>query len=53
LKERDFENVLWENQTLYTKLENLENVFIGAPIARPSNLKSHMFDSKSQLTQDY
>lgn len=29
LKERDLANVMFENQTLYSKLENLENVFIG------------------------
>lgn len=28
-REREFENVMYENQTLYSKLENLENVFIG------------------------
>ena len=28
-KEREFENMMFENQTLYSKLENLENVFIG------------------------
>jgi hypothetical protein len=32
LRERDFENVMFENNTLYGKLENLENVFIGATI---------------------
>jgi kinesin family protein 12 len=32
LKERDFENVMFENNTLYGKLENLENVFIGSAI---------------------
>lgn len=25
---------MFENQTLYTKLENLENVFIGQPLSR-------------------
>lgn len=34
LKERDFENVIFENQGLYAKLENLENVFIGTPLER-------------------
>jgi len=29
LKERDLASVMFENQTLYSKLENLENVFIG------------------------
>ena len=28
LKERDFENVMFENNTLYGKLENLENLRI-------------------------
>jgi kinesin family protein 12 len=32
LKERDFESVMFENNTLYGKLENLENVFIGSAI---------------------
>lgn len=53
LKERDFENVMFENQTLYTKLENLENVFIGAPLTRPNDSRSNMSDTRSQLTQDY
>ena len=34
LMERDFENVMFENNTLYGKLENLENVFIGSSIQR-------------------
>ena len=29
IREKDFENVMYENQTLNSKLENLENVFIG------------------------
>lgn len=29
VREKDFENVMFENQTLINKLENLENVFIG------------------------
>ena len=32
LNERDFESVMFENNTLYGKLENLENVFIGTAI---------------------
>lgn len=44
---------MWENQTLYTKLENLENVFIGAPLTRPADGRSQMSDTKSQLTHDY
>lgn len=51
MKERDFENVMWENQTLYTKLENLENVFIGTRLTRQQDGK--MEDTKSQLTHDY
>lgn len=34
LRERDFENVMFENAQLQNKLENLENVFIGSSIAR-------------------
>ena len=34
LKERDFENVIFENQGLYAKLENLENVFIGSTVQK-------------------
>ncbi len=34
IKERDFENVMHENNGLYSKLENLENVFIGSAINR-------------------
>ena len=32
MNERDFENVMFENNALYGKLENLENVFIGSVI---------------------
>lgn len=32
LRERDFENVMFENAQLQNKLENLENVFIGSAI---------------------
>jgi ABC-type phosphate transport system auxiliary subunit len=32
LRERDFENVMFENAQLQNKLENLENVFIGSTI---------------------
>lgn len=34
LRERDFENVIFENAQLQNKLENLENVFIGSSINR-------------------
>ena len=50
LKERDYENVIFENQSLYTKLDNLENVFIGAPLSRPND---PMHNTRSQLSQDY
>ena len=36
LRERDFENVMFENAQLQNKLENLENVFIGSAIQRGS-----------------
>lgn len=39
---------MFENNTLYGKLENLENVFIGSAIQR-DGLKS----SNSKLSQDY
>jgi kinesin family member 12 len=48
LRERDFENVMFENNSLYGKLENLENVFIGASIQRDGLSSSH-----SKLSQDY
>lgn len=44
LKEREYENVMFENQTLYTKLENLENVFIGAPLSKPIGGKNSEMD---------
>lgn len=34
LRERDFENVMFENAQLQNKLENLENVFIGSSIQK-------------------
>jgi kinesin family member 12 len=49
LRERDFENVMFENNTLYGKLENLENVFIGSTIQRDGLSSSH----SNKLTQDY
>jgi hypothetical protein len=39
LRERDFENVMFENAQLQNKLENLENVFIGSAIKRGENKK--------------
>jgi kinesin family protein 12 len=49
LKERDFENVMFENNTLFGKLENLENVFIGSAIQRDGLVSS----SSSKLSNDY
>lgn len=49
LNERDFESVMFENNTLYGKLENLENVFIGSAIQREGISSS----SNSKLSQDY
>ena len=40
VRERDFEHIMFENQTLYTKLDNLENVFIGQPSSHKSELDS-------------
>lgn len=45
LTKRDYENVLFENHTLNSKLENLENVFIGSAIPRNKN--------NSKLSTDY
>jgi len=39
LRERDFENVLFENAQLQNKLENLENVFIGSSLPGGNNLQ--------------
>lgn len=47
LAKRDYENVLFENNTLNSKLENLENVFIGSAIQR------NPAKSKTNLTSDY
>ena len=40
---------MYENQTLYSKLENLENVFIGQPSRRPNTMNS----TADNLTQEY
>ena len=40
---------MWENQTLYTKLQNLEHVFIGAPLTKPGDPS----DTQSQLAKEY
>lgn len=47
VRERDFENIMFENQTLYTKLDNLESVFIG----QPSSHKSEAESVRSQALQ--
>lgn len=49
MREADYENVMYENQTLYSKLENLENVFIGQPSRRPNTMNS----TADNLTQEY
>lgn len=36
LSERNYQNVMMENTGLMSKLENLENIFVGAPIHKPS-----------------
>lgn len=36
LSERDYQSVMTENNGLISKLENLENIFVGAPIKKPS-----------------
>lgn len=41
LRERDFENVMFENAQLQNKLENLENVFIGSAIPRDGQSRSN------------
>ena len=38
VREKEYENVMFENQTLYNKLENLENVFIGMPSRPPAGI---------------
>jgi kinesin family protein 12 len=51
ITERDFEGVMFENNTLYGKLENLENVFIGSSIQRDFGGGSSSVSSK--MSQDY
>jgi len=36
ISERDYQNVMTENNGLMSKLENLENIFVGAPIQKPA-----------------
>mmetsp|Transcript_8100 Transcript_8100/g.7176 ORF Transcript_8100/g.7176 Transcript_8100/m.7176 type:complete len:204 (+) Transcript_8100:1161-1772(+) len=47
LAKRDYENILFENNTLNSKLENLENIFIGSAIQR------NPAKSKTNLSTDY
>ena len=57
LRERDFENVMFENAQLQNKLENLENVFIGSAIQRGNTgQKNGVRGGKKNeegLSQDY
>ena len=48
LRERDFENVMFENAQLQNKLENLENVFIGSAVQRGNNNQSNSNGAKSK-----
>ena len=36
VSERDYHGVMLENNSLISKLENLENIFVGAPIQKPA-----------------
>ena len=40
VKDREFENLMFENSALYNKLDNLENVFIGQPSSQRSEAQS-------------
>ena len=57
LRERDFENVMFENAQLQNKLENLENVFIGSAVQRGNNNQINSNGAKSKnadgIKQDY
>jgi hypothetical protein len=58
LRERDFENVMFENAQLQNKLENLENVFIGSAIQRDNRIRTPKVDAMGNpihdgLSQDY
>lgn len=35
LSERDYQSVMLENNGLISKLENLESIFVGAPVHKP------------------
>ena len=52
MREKDYENVMFENQTLFNKLENLENVFIGQPSRRPNTFPTAQ-QANDNLTQEY
>jgi hypothetical protein len=43
MRNRDFENVMLENAYLQSKLENLENVFIGTTINKGANKSSESY----------
>lgn len=47
IQEKDHDNVMFENNTLYSKLENLENIFIS------SSIKRNDMQSNAQLSNDY
>ena len=53
LRERDFENVMFENAQLQNKLANLENVFIGSAIHRDGqnrvNGSSRISSNRNQM----
>jgi hypothetical protein len=36
ISERDYQSVMLENTGLISKLENLENIFVGAPVQKLS-----------------
>ena len=40
LSERDYQGVMLENNSLMSKLENLENIFVGAPIQKVTGTPS-------------
>jgi kinesin family member 12 len=50
LRERDFENVMFENAQLQNKLENLENVFIGASHRKAGG---QPMPNQEGMSQDY
>ena len=42
LRERDYESVMFENNTLLYKLDNLENIFVGTPISKKDKGDMHL-----------